>query len=370
MSTEPAIFRWGVLSTAQIGKKNWKAIHHSHNGVITVVASRDVERGRRFIAECQAEAPFPKAPRAVGDYEALLEAKDVDGVYIPLPTGMRKEWVVRAAEAGKHVVCEKPCAVTLADLREMVEACRSNNVQFMDGVMFMHSERLRRVREVLNDGQTVGEIRRINAAFNFNAGADFMASNIRVHYGLEPDGCLGDQGWYCIRFALWTMEWKLPRRVSGRILSEHKRADGAEPVPTEFSGELFFDGGVSATFYCSFLTELEQCVTVSGTRGHLRIADFVVPAHGQEIAFETGTAQLIFKGADCIVDARTQRWPVAEHSHGHPSAQETNLFRNFAAQARSGSLNTTWPEMALKTQEVMEACMKSARAGAAVVELG
>src|ERR1044071_2954397 len=105
--------RWGILSTAQIGRKNWKAIRHSGNGRIVAVASRSLENSRRFIAQCQADAPFEPAPRALGSYEELLAAADVDAVYIPLPTGLRKEWVIRAAEAGKHVLCEKPCAVSV-----------------------------------------------------------------------------------------------------------------------------------------------------------------------------------------------------------------------------------------------------------------
>jgi len=82
-----------------------------------------------------------------------------------LPTGLRQEWVLRAAQAGKHVVCEKPCATSVADLQEMVEACRLHGVQFMDGVMFMHSQRLPLLRKVLDDGQNVGEVRRITSAF-------------------------------------------------------------------------------------------------------------------------------------------------------------------------------------------------------------
>jgi predicted dehydrogenase len=72
----------------------------------------------------------------------------VDAVYIPLPTGLRKEWVLRAAAAGKHVLCEKPCGLSLAEVREMTDACRENRVQFMDGVMFMHNPRMRRLREL------------------------------------------------------------------------------------------------------------------------------------------------------------------------------------------------------------------------------
>jgi predicted dehydrogenase len=153
-------------------------------------------------------------------------------------------------------------------------------------------------------------------------------------------------------------------------LSEHARPDGGKPVPVEFSGEMFFDGGVSATFYCSFVTELEERAVVSGTRGYLQVGDFVVPNSGSEIAFETGTAGLIFEGCDTIVEAKTKKWVVAEASHGHASAQETKLFRNFAALVGTGKLSDFWPEVSLKTQQVMEACMQSARAGGWVVELG
>src|SRR6185295_11154609 len=174
----------------------------------------EVERSRRFIDACQAAAPMAVAPRALGHYEELLAAKDVDAVYIPLPTGLRKEWVLRAAEAGKHIVCEKPCATNVADLREMLEACRRHRVQFMDGVMFMHSRRLDRMRAVLDDGASVGGVKRITSTFSFRAPAEFFARNIRANSVLDPYGCLGDLGWYCLRFALWVMRGQLPHQVT------------------------------------------------------------------------------------------------------------------------------------------------------------
>src|SRR5437868_11877128 len=100
--------RWGILGTADIARKNWKAIWHSVKGRVSAVASRDLERSRRFIAECQAEAGFEPVPQPLGSYEELIAHDQIDAVYVPLPTGVRKQWVIRAAEAGKHVVCEKP----------------------------------------------------------------------------------------------------------------------------------------------------------------------------------------------------------------------------------------------------------------------
>lgn len=360
--------RWGILSTAHIARKNWKAIQLADNSIVTAVASRDLERSRRFIAECQAEAPMAEVPRAFGSYQELLDNREVDAVYIPLPTGLRKEWVIKAAQAGKHVVSEKPCAVSVADLRHMVEACQSHGVQFMDGVMFMHSRRLDLLRQVLNDGQSVGEARRMASSFAFGAPEEFFGSNIRTHSQLEPFGSLGDLGWYCIRFALWLKNWQMPREVTGRLLAEYRRADCPAAVPTAFSGELWFDDGFSASYYCSFLSDIEQWVRISGLRGCLEMQDFVLPLAGDELGFTVQHLDFKVNGTDFRMETRDQRFTVKEHSHGHSSAQEANLFRNFAAQAMSGQLNPSWPEAALKTQIVMNACFDSAQAGGEIVK--
>jgi len=361
--------RWGILGAANIAQKNWKAIWNSGNGRIVAVASRELERSRHFIDECQSHAAFDPAPRPLGSYEELLAATDVDALYLPLPTGIRGQWVKRAAAAGKHVVCEKPCATSVAELTDLLDACRRNRVQFMDGVMFMHSRRLQPMREVLNDGQTLGGIRRITSAFSFLASEGFFASNIRAQSQLEPYGCLGDLGWYCIRFALWVMNWKLPQRVTAQMLSEFQHPGSRTSVPTEFSAELFFEGGVTSSFYCSFLTETEQWAIVSGTRGHLRVSDFVLPFSGGQTAFETGNPLFEVRGCDFEMQPRTRRWEVNECSHSDPSAQESQLFRNFAAQVQSATLNQLWPDMALKTQQVMQACHDSARANGQPVKL-
>ena len=347
-----AVIRWGILGAATIARKNWRGIQLSGNGRVIAVASRDLARARQFIADNQAVAPFDPAPRALDSYEELLAAKDIDAVYIPLPTGLRKEWILRAAAAGKHIVSEKPCATNVADLREILDACRRHGVQYMDGVMFMHSQRLARMREVLDDGVSVGEVRRVTSVFSFLGAGDFLANDIRVHGGLEPLGCLGDLGWYCLRLSLWAAGWRLPRQVTGRILTQVERKGSPAPVPTEFSGELLFEGGMSAGFYCSFVAELHQWAHLDGLRGNLRLDDFVVPQPGcTELEFHTNG----------------RRVTVPEHGSPHPTAQETNLFRNFAAQVRTGSLHAAWPDCALKTQQVLNACLESARTGSRAV---
>src|ERR1044071_2308092 len=96
-SMDAKMIRWGILSTANIARKNWKAIRNSGNSTVVAVASRDGERVRKFISECQSDEPMEVEPKALSSYEHLLGMKEVDAVYIPLPTGLRKEWVVRAA---------------------------------------------------------------------------------------------------------------------------------------------------------------------------------------------------------------------------------------------------------------------------------
>jgi predicted dehydrogenase len=351
--------RWGILGTAGIARKNWRAILDSGNSDVTAVASRDAARSRKFIADCQRETPFDTIPAALGGYEELIASSQVDAVYIPLPTGLRKEWVLRAAAAGKHVLCEKPCGLSLADVREMTGACQKNRVQFMDGVMFMHNPRLRRLRELLDGGKTIGPIKRIMSVFTFAGGETFFDANIRVHAALEPAGCLGDLGWYCLRFALWAMNWRLPREVTGRILSARGNRLSPSATPADFSGELIFADGASLGFYCSFRAQYQNWVHVSGANGWLRVPDFVHPASIHEPSFEVnGTVECV-KCCDC----------ASQHTGSPAPAQDSQMFRNFACQAAAGKLNPDWPMWALQTQQVMDACHDSALHGGRAVSL-
>lgn len=347
--------RIGFVSTAAIGRKNWKAILNSGNCVVSAVASRDAQRSRDFIRECQAEHPFEQVPAALGSYDALMASPSVDAVYIPLPTGLRKEFVLRAAAAGKHVLCEKPCGVSAAEVEEILAACRKHSVQFMDGVMFMHSPRLARVREYLDDGQSVGQIRRIASAFSFYPGEEFFRANIRADGALEPAGCLGDLGWYCIRFALWTLHWRMPERVRGRILSQSENLPGRPPAPVEFAATLFYPGGVTVEFYSSFLAAIQQWVYVSGQKGRLRLADFIHPFDSYEPSFELNETMITVAGP---VKCPPGSDPAAQ---GHGTAQDALMWRNFARQIFSGKVNEEWPRWSLHTQMVLDACHESAR---------
>jgi len=355
------ICNWGILGTANIARKNWKAMRVAENANLVAVASRDEAKARAFIGECQSEVPFAASPEAVGSYEALLKRDDIDAVYIPLPTGIRREWVVKAANAGKHVLCEKPCGGTAAELQEMLVACAANRVQFMDGVMFMHSARLPQLRKVLDDGNSVGEVRRITSQFSFAGPEEFRKANIRVNPALEPLGALGDLGWYNLRFALWVMRNELPMVVTGRLIAEQNG------VPIEFSGELMFAGGATSAFYCSFQTELQQWAHISGTTGSITVPDFVIPFYGAESAFELNQPVFLQKGCTFHFRSHPTRYAVSEYSEGMPDAQEVSMIGTFSNLAISGKLDASWGELAMKTQRMLDACLTSARNGGAEV---
>ncbi len=273
---------------------------------------------------------------------------------------------MRAAETGKHVICEKPCAVSAADLQEMISACKKNRVQFMDGVMFMHNARLPRVREVLDDGKSVGPLRRISSAFSFLGTGQFPDNNIRVDGRLEPAGCLGDLGWYCIRFTLWALNWQLPHTVVARSLAQSKPAGGRVSATTDFSAELFLTAGFRRGFTVPFSPPSSSGFSsAAGTVGcgfpisSIRLTAMNRPL--KSIGRKSGFRWL--PGVPATA-------PVSDPGElGHPTAQNTVMVRNFANQVFSGKLNDDWPMWALKTQQVMDACLESAQKAGKLVKL-
>src|SRR5262249_21946850 len=134
-------------------------------------------------------------------------------------------------------------------------------------------------------------------------------------------------------------------------------------------GELIFPGGVSASFYDSFLTEHQQLAVVSGSKGYVQLSDFVLPFYGNEATFESHNSAFAINGCDFNFERHWKQYSVAEYSSGTPDSQETNLFRNFAALVLGGKVDPIWGEIALKTQIVMDACLKSAREGGRPVKL-
>ncbi|MBN3779388.1 Gfo/Idh/MocA family oxidoreductase [Burkholderia sp. Ac-20345] len=365
METAEESCRWGILGTASIAKKNWHSIINAGNSRIVAVGSRSGENAQRFIDECQASVPTAYPVEAVSGYEALIARKDIDALYIPLPTTVRTEWAVTAAAAGKHIVIEKPCGIDATDLQRIVDAADASGVQVMDGVMFQHSSRLQSMRSILDDDTSVGDIRRIASHFSFVADDAWIQRNSLV----EPAGCLGDIGWYNIRLILFALNYAMPVEVRGRILNGVQRSDGSGVTPIEFEGTLQFAGGVTATLYNAFDTSRQQWAYISGSKGYLHLKDFVLPHYGNEVSFTVGNDS--FGGSGCYFNLERHERTIAlqEYSNNHPSAQETGLFRTFADLVLTGKRDRFWPDVAMKTQRILDTLLESANAGGVPIVL-
>ena len=148
------MFRWGVLSTAKIGREQvLPAISEAENGVLAAVASRDAAKARAL-------ADRFGAPHAFGSYEAMLASDTIDGVYIPLPTSQHVEWAVKAAQAGKHVLVEKPLALKAADIEPLIAARDQAGVLVHEAFMVTYHPQWLKVRELLASG-AIGQLRHV-----------------------------------------------------------------------------------------------------------------------------------------------------------------------------------------------------------------
>ncbi len=347
--------RWGILGTAQIARKNWQALRDAGNARLVAVASRQLERAQTFVAECQSAAPHETTPEALGSYDELLSRPDIDAVYLPLPTIPREDWALKAAAHRKHLLLEKPVASTAARAAEIIDACSTRNLQFMDGVMFMHSQRIRHLSSHLCE--SVGTPKTLFSQFSFPAAADFLAHNIRTQPDAEPLGCLGDLGWYNIRLALHLAGESRPAQLRGKILNAHPQSG----VPLSFSGELLFETGFLATFHCSFEAANAQWAVLTGTHGTLTLPDFVLPFANTPPHTLVRKSEFITSACEFAYHENADTQTFNEPPNNAPKSQESAMFREFSRLVLGGKPNPFWPATSLATQQVLDACLQSAR---------
>jgi len=181
--------RWGLLSTARINRLIIPAIRASARSEVTAVASRDMDK-------CRAYATEWKIPRALGSYEALLDDPDVDVIYISLPNSLHAEWTVRAVEAGKHVLCEKPLALHTEDVDRIEAAARRAGRAAAEAFMYRHHPLTHAVQAVVKSGR-LGELRGFKGAFTFPLTRD---NDVRLNAALGG-GSLWDVGCYPVSYA-------------------------------------------------------------------------------------------------------------------------------------------------------------------------
>lgn len=325
MSTEKKL-RWGVLGAAGIAKRSViPGIQQSEWNEVAAIASRDEEKGRRAAEELG-------IAKAYGSYEALLADDAIDAVYIPLPNHLHKEWTIRAAEAGKHVLCEKPFALNAQDAEEMKAAAEKAGVKVAEAFMYRHHPRYKMILDVIDSGE-IGQIRGIHGTFTFNNAGD--AGNVRYRRDWGGGG-LYDVGVYPITAARLLLRQE-PEAVTVRAFfsPEHDNVDMMA------SGLLEFPDGVAATFDCGMWAAFRNTLEVLGTDGIIEVPS----------AFVAGPDS----GANFFVTAKGARREV--------EVPKVNQFAlecdDFARTVLFGEPQKFTPDDAVRNMRIVDACLRS-----------
>jgi predicted dehydrogenase len=330
---ESGLVRWGVMSTADIAtRKVIPGLRRARRSELVAIASRDGERARAVAAELG-------IARAHGSYEALLGDPGVDAVYIPLPNHLHLEWAIAAARAGKHVLCEKPIALSAADAREIVDACAAAGVLLMEAFMYRLHPSWVAARDLVASGR-IGRLVAVDSWFSYFNDDPANIRNILEFGG----GALMDIGCYSVNLSRMLFGSE-PERVLATI-----RRDPKSGVDTATSGILEFAEGI-ATFTCATRAEPDQRVDVYGTEGRISIEiPFNIPPDRPTRVFLTA-------GGDPPVAPATE---VIEVATADPYAVEATLF---AAAVLDGTPVPIDPMDAVANMRVIERLFASAEGG-------
>jgi xylose dehydrogenase (NAD/NADP) len=244
--------RWALLSTARINRSLIPAIRASARSELTTVASRTLDRAREYAAEWQ-------IPRVLGSYEELMADPAIDVIYNPLPNHLHAEWTVKALEAGKHVLCEKPLALTAEDVDRIADACRRTGKIAAEAFMYRHHPLTGAVLAVVASGR-LGAIKSCRGAFTF---ALTRPNDVRFDPAMGG-GSLWDVGCYPVSYAN-LIAGAAPVEVTGW----QRLSEGG--IDMEFFGMMRYAGGAVAQFDSGFAGPFRAEMEVVGTGGVLRI---------------------------------------------------------------------------------------------------
>ena len=245
--------KWGIISTADINRKVIPGAHASPKVDLVAVASRDQARADAYAKTWEIE-------RAYGSYEALLADPEIEAVYISLPNTLHCEWSIKALEAGKHVLCEKPLSRHVDDVVAAFDAADRTGRLLMEAFMYRHNPQTKRAKQLVDDG-AIGELRLVRSAFSYSL---YDEDNIRLRMEVEG-GALMDVGCYTVSGSrLFGGE---PERVHGEAWI------GPTGTDWVFGATLRFPGDVIATFDCgTALTERDELEAI-GSEGSLFLDD-------------------------------------------------------------------------------------------------
>lgn len=319
-----SMLRWGILSTANIAtEKVIPGIQKADRCEVAAIASRDPEQARRVADRLGIE-------RAHGSYEALLADPDVDAVYIPLPNHLHAQWTEAAARAGKHVLCEKPLAMTAAEAERMVRVCQAEGVQLMEAFMYRLHPSWIAVRELVASGR-IGRLIAVQSWFSYFNDDAANIRNIREFGG----GALYDIGCYSVNLSRMLFDGE-PTRVAASVTR-----DPVSGVDVLTSAILEFEAGV-ATFTCSTRTETDQRVQIYGTDGRISVGvPFNIPPDRPTQVFVTA-------GGDPPMA------PATETLTFETADPYTVEAERFAAAVLDGTATPVPPEDAVANLRVIE----------------
>ena len=310
--------RFGVIGTGRITRRLVADLQSTEQVEVTAIASRHLDRARW-------SADQYGIPHAVEGYQALLQRDDVDAVYIATPPSLHKPWTIAAADSGKHVLCEKPLALNLAEVIEMDQACRRANVRWLDATGWLHHERTASFRQWIDEGR-LGRLGHISAAVSFYQ--PFQSSDHRLDQSLGG-GCILDLGWYACGVARFVVG-KLPRAVSADAIWQ-------AGVPQRLTAMLWFDDDVTATVSCGYDTATRKWFEVAGSAASLVCDDFTRP----------------------WADRPTRCWiheaSGTVHSHRFECSQERNMIARLIGQSPLDVLQ----RQAIDTQRILDAVEQS-----------
>lgn len=290
--TAESKLRWGILGCARITRRGLiPGIRASTRNHLQALASRDRETVRAWAAEFA-------VPNAYGSYQEVLNDPEVDAVYIPLPNELHRQWVLAAADAGKHVLCEKPLALNVAEAREMVAHCQSRGVILMEAFMWRHQPRTEALRRLVAEG-AIGELRLIRSSFSFPIEPG--------DWRLDPargGGALWDVGCYGVSTA---------RLFAGTEADAYEAVArfGSTGVDLSLTASLRFPNGVLGQLDCSFEQPFRCSYELVGTTGVLEVPDAYLPPARPTARLRTADSakDLLFDGHNQyagMVDAMAQ----------------------------------------------------------------
>lgn len=330
MQVQTSPVRWGIISAANIGVKHVApAIRASSNGKLVAIGGRDTRRATEAYA-------FAPEARIYSDYESVINNPDVDAIYNPLPNSLHAEWTIKALEAGKHVLCEKPMAVTAHEGATMVDTARANHVLLMEAFMYRFHPQTQWALQQVQDG-LIGPVRLVRGSFAFDIRS--RPENIRLNAELAG-GSLMDVGCYPLNLCR-AVFGHAPRAVAARV--HVPKAGGVE---TATNAILDFGDGRFGLIDSCFELPPRQIAEIIGEQGTITIPVPFTPGTIKAVVFVTKNGQMNEQHFDRVdqYQLEVEHFAACVRSGQEPAFRLSETLENLATiEAIYQSAGLDWP---------------------------